>query len=415
MIALKLRLYSEFKVRSREELKREKELEEARRAGVIPAAKDSDGKEINPHIPQYLTKSLWYLNQNDTATTLMHQKKWKVDNQGKVASSNRGKKVFQSTKYRKDACENCGSITHTYKACFERPRKMGAKFRQEMISADEKIQCVNVMSYDSKRDRWNGYESENYANIANKYCRIEEEKKIYNSMNLATFAHTTHLADKICETEQSNFGKLERRVNTTSGGATGTVRNLRIREDTAKYLFDLDLDSAYYDPKSRSMREDPNSRRTLDDRFYSGDNFGRTTGKEFEEFLKIQTLLPNVKDKHGVDINLVPSQAEMVFRQINNQKLRFRSNYNLSIVPKYSINPHNVKNDTFFCNDLGELSQSTTTKSPLRGGKISLCEKQRILGESDRAMYGQRHSTIWGSVWNNGIWGFACCESQKNI
>lgn len=37
-----------------------------------------------------------------------------------------------------------------------------------------------------------------------------------------------------------------------------TVRNLRIREDTAKYLRNLDLGSAYYDPKTRSMRENPN-------------------------------------------------------------------------------------------------------------------------------------------------------------
>lgn len=36
-----------------------------------------------------------------------------------------------------------------------------------------------------------------------------------------------------------------------------TVRNLRIREDTAKYLYNLDPNSAYYDPKSRSMRENP--------------------------------------------------------------------------------------------------------------------------------------------------------------
>ena len=36
-----------------------------------------------------------------------------------------------------------------------------------------------------------------------------------------------------------------------------TVRNLRNREDRAKYLHNLDLDSAYYDPKSRSMRENP--------------------------------------------------------------------------------------------------------------------------------------------------------------
>ena len=33
-----------------------------------------------------------------------------------------------------------------------------------------------------------------------------------------------------------------------------TVRNLRIREDTAKYLLNLDVKSAHYDPKSRSMR-----------------------------------------------------------------------------------------------------------------------------------------------------------------
>lgn len=36
-----------------------------------------------------------------------------------------------------------------------------------------------------------------------------------------------------------------------------TVRNLRIREDTAKYLRNLDLNSAYYDPKTRSMRDNP--------------------------------------------------------------------------------------------------------------------------------------------------------------
>ena len=36
-----------------------------------------------------------------------------------------------------------------------------------------------------------------------------------------------------------------------------TVRNLRIREDTAKYLYNLDANSAFYDPKTRSMRENP--------------------------------------------------------------------------------------------------------------------------------------------------------------
>jgi len=39
-----------------------------------------------------------------------------------------------------------------------------------------------------------------------------------------------------------------------------TVRNLRIREDTAKYLRNLDPNSAYYDPKTRSMRDNPNAK-----------------------------------------------------------------------------------------------------------------------------------------------------------
>ena len=36
------------------------------------------------------------------------------------------------------------------------------------------------------------------------------------------------------------------------------VRNLRQREDTAKYLRNLDLTSALYNPKARTMKENPN-------------------------------------------------------------------------------------------------------------------------------------------------------------
>lgn len=41
---------------------------------------------------------------------------------------------------------------------------------------------------------------------------------------------------KVDESKQMDFAKVEKRVRTTGGGSTGTVRNLRIREDTAKYL-----------------------------------------------------------------------------------------------------------------------------------------------------------------------------------
>jgi pre-mRNA-processing factor SLU7 len=44
-----------------------------------------------------------------------------------------------------------------------------------------------------------------------------------------------------------------------------TVRNLRIREDTAKYLINLDPSSAYYDPKTRSMRDNPEGNKQPED------------------------------------------------------------------------------------------------------------------------------------------------------
>lgn len=50
---------------------------------------------------------------------------------------------------------------------------------------------------------------------------------------------------KIGRSKQMDFAKVEKRVRTTGGGSTGTVRNLRIREDIAKYLLNLDGDDQY--------------------------------------------------------------------------------------------------------------------------------------------------------------------------
>ena len=48
--------------KSREDHRKQIELEEARKAGLAPAELDEDGKEINPHIPQYMSSAPWYLN-----------------------------------------------------------------------------------------------------------------------------------------------------------------------------------------------------------------------------------------------------------------------------------------------------------------------------------------------------------------
>lgn len=48
--------------KSREDHREQLELKEARKARLAPVEVDEDGKEINPHIPQYMSSVPWYLN-----------------------------------------------------------------------------------------------------------------------------------------------------------------------------------------------------------------------------------------------------------------------------------------------------------------------------------------------------------------
>jgi pre-mRNA-processing factor SLU7 len=71
--------------------------------------------------------------------------------------------------------------------------------------------------------------------------------------------------------------------------AVVAATNLRSREDTAKYLHNLDIDSAHYDPKSRSMRENPYAGTDLapEEMPFRGDNESIFTG-DTREFYHLQ-------------------------------------------------------------------------------------------------------------------------------
>jgi len=107
--------------KSREDYKKQKELEEARKAGTVPAMQDESGKDINPHIPQYIMQAPWYIQSK--VPTLKHQRIH--DEKKKVFASlekwqKKGiKEGPVATKYRKGACDNCGAMTHKKKDCLE--------------------------------------------------------------------------------------------------------------------------------------------------------------------------------------------------------------------------------------------------------------------------------------------------------
>lgn len=61
-----------------------------------------------------------------------------------------------SYKFRQGACENCGGMGHARKDCLENPRKRLAKFGAPVNAPDDVKQPEFNLTFDGKRDRWNG-------------------------------------------------------------------------------------------------------------------------------------------------------------------------------------------------------------------------------------------------------------------
>jgi pre-mRNA-processing factor SLU7 len=251
--------------KSRDAHKASKELEEARKAGTAPAELDEDGKEINPHIPDYMRNAPWYLNASEHSG-LKHQKSSLKEIAFSKNWYQRGAKVGPKvTKYRKGACTNCGAMSHKTKDCVDRPRKIGAKYTGKNFHDDELIEEL-VIDFDGKRDQWNGYDPSMHSETIKRFEAMQDQREQLRQDKVEDSYHkgdggkaalktgdedSDDDEDKEAEGKMTNVGtKLSTGHQRGSKGAVMSVRNLRIREDTAKYLINLDPGSAFYDPKT---------------------------------------------------------------------------------------------------------------------------------------------------------------------
>jgi pre-mRNA-processing factor SLU7 len=183
---------------------------------------------------------------------------------------------------------------HDVKDCLERPRKIGAKFSGKFANDEIVKGPARKDDFDSKRDRWDGYDNSMYSKVIEEHQALEEarrrirEEEIDKSTDIKTVERVAKAGkgkkkagkDAGGDDDDADFGSSDesddedelkyaegadvvgQKVDTKT---RITVRNLRIREDTAKYLLNLDAESAYYDPKTRSMRENPNPEKRPED------------------------------------------------------------------------------------------------------------------------------------------------------
>ncbi|CAK0837798.1 unnamed protein product [Prorocentrum cordatum] len=454
---------------SREDAKKAKQLQEARAAGTAaPEIDSSTGAMINPHNPQFITSAPWYLNQSKPS--LKHQQAWNMKEAGTKEWYKRGTKGDVKTKFMKGACENCGAMTHTKKDCVERPRQVGAKFNGKNLMPDEYVETLDL-DYDGKRDRWNGFQADDYKEVIDEWEKVEAERRKVKAAQMEERAklkerlkaqkkdlkkkrkqrrrqlrrmaegRDTDTGDSDTGTGDSDmndsdtdsdtdsdsdasddedlgekmkdFDKTTATTGTKDDKLRTTTRNLRIREDTAKYLLNLDVNSAFYDPKSRAMRDDPLKHLKDEEKgAFRGDNFLRSSGDS--KALTELTVFAWDSYKHGEKVHdlAMPTQALKMFQVYKQRAKDLKDTQQKELLDKYGGEQHlNAPTELIFAQNDNYVEYS-------RDGRV-LKGRERALVKSkyeEDTLVGN-HSSIWGSWYDSvsGRWGFACChQTMKN-
>lgn len=389
-------------------------------------------QEVNPNVPLYMAQTPWYLNVGGNAS-LEHQRK---PAQTKAEAGlddwyKRGRTATTATRFRKGACENCGAMTHKTRECMERPRKRGAKWTGKDIQPDEVLESLEHLeyNYDAKRDRWNGYDPTSHRAVVERYETVEEERRRLREKVLDEQASTeVHAAKLEAKKEKKRRAREDDDFDSSSdddddddnekyaekASMVGqkidsdkriTVRNLRIREDRAKYLYDLNTESAaHYDPKTRSMRSAPNPDASEDDAFvrpHSGP----------ADLTKMQMFAWQAEQRGDTMLHMQanPTDHELQFRQAQQRKEQETKEVKSSILARYGGVEHlDTMPPELRTGQTEAYVEYSRTGEIVRGQERA---KPRSRYEED--VFENNHTSVWGSWYdmNQGVWGYRCCHN----
>ncbi|KAK1045264.1 mRNA splicing protein [Friedmanniomyces endolithicus] len=369
---------------------------------------DNKSNDRNEYIPSFISKKPFYVSDALASDSdyLEHQRlqndsREKNDSLANAKWYTRGSTTTtapKATKYRKGACENCGSMSHKGKDCLQRKRKHGAKWTGRDIAGDEKVEEVRL-GWDAKRDRWNGFEAGEYREVVEDFEVVEEMRK--RKARAAAGGDAGGDGDDV---DGEEGAKYEEETDMGRKQSTST-RQLRLREDTAKYLLNLDLDSAKYDPKTRSMLDTATSTNEL----IAEDGFQKASGDaaEFERATRYAWETQERGDGDRIHLQANPTEAQLTRKRKAEDDISEQEKRKKELADKYGAQDAVVKKPG------GVVAESSERYVEYdERGRIKGAEKER----KEKSMYAEdvlvnNHTSVWGSWWEKFQWGYACCHS----
>lgn len=111
----------------------------------------------------------------------------------------------------------------------------------------------------------------------------------------------------------------------------------------------------------------------------------------------------------GVDVHLLaePTKLELLQQEYDKKKDQFKSQVQKDVLERYGGEEHLQAPPKSLL-----LAQTEDYMEYSRSGKvIKGQEKQVIKSKYEEDVYINNHTTVWGSYWKGGHWGYKCCHA----
>ncbi|KAL9191586.1 hypothetical protein ACHAXT_001292 [Thalassiosira profunda] len=362
------------------------------------------------------------------------------------------------------------------------PRMRVTRSGSRISSIQQKGTAFGKETYDSKRDSYHGVELDGHMKkMEDKYKQREALRKVQRQKEKER--HEKEAA--AMEEEEKKEGAAERPSDSDSdydsdvgdgkndgfsdsedevlqhdtdakmfstrlarqGGVGGaqmkvTARNLRIREDTAKYLRNLDPNSAYYDPKSRSMRDNPyahnpedgsnavEQQRAAESLGFAGDNFSRISG-DAVALAETQLFAWDAEKQLGMEgavhVQADPSKAELMRKKVETRGEELKERKRKAVLDRYggeeylegsaggaaAAAPKETAEEraTRFgvSHAEQEYGRDGRLASNASGGAAKQKKRVPLACKYEEDVHSNGHTAVWGSYFHKGAfkWGYA--------